>query len=80
MALAAPPLALRLRARTHKIASGGSDLINVCLGPLSGFKSDMSRRPRKAGTLKLNVPVSAARLVLPNGCYFCHWPAHFSSH
>jgi hypothetical protein len=34
------------RACTHKIAVGGSDLLNACFGPLCGLKSDISRGPK----------------------------------
>jgi hypothetical protein len=37
-----------LRACTHKIAIGDSNLINVRFGPLCGLKSDIPRGPRSA--------------------------------
>jgi len=39
-----------LRARTHKIAIGDSDLINVRFGPICGLKPDIPRGPRSART------------------------------
>jgi hypothetical protein len=40
----------RLRACTHKIAIGDSDVINVRFCPLCGLKSDISRGPRSANS------------------------------
>jgi hypothetical protein len=39
---------LYLRARTHKIANGDSDLIKARFGTLSGLKQDISRGPLRA--------------------------------
>jgi hypothetical protein len=39
-----------LRACTHKIANGDSDLIKVRFGALSGLKPDISRGPLRAKT------------------------------
>src|SRR5439155_20683275 len=54
-----------IRACTHKIASGDSDLINVRFGILCGLKSDISRGPRSADVLQKS-PRRSSRIKIRN--------------